>query len=84
LFAAHAALAMASAAVHEHGGGMEDALESSRIIGVALGIIMGQSTVTRADAFRILSQASQRSNVKLRDLAEQLVGRVESRAANGA
>ena len=81
LFAAHAALAMANAAEHEHGEDMQDALESSRTIGVALGILMGQSTVTRADAFQILSKASQRSNVKLRDLAEQIVERVESRAS---
>jgi len=81
VFASHAALAMANAAEHEHSADMQDALESSRTIGVALGILMGQSTVTRADAFQILSQASQRSNVKLRDLAEQIVARVESRAS---
>ena len=81
VFASHAALAMANAAEHEHGEDMQDALESSRTIGVALGILMGQSTVSRADAFQILSKASQRSNVKLRDLAEQIVERVESRAS---
>ncbi len=80
LFAAHAALAMASAAEHEHGEHLENALESSRVIGVAVGILMEQSSVDRAGAFRILSLASQRSNVKLRELAERIVAGVESRA----
>lgn len=84
LFAAHAALAMANAAEHEHGVNLESALESSRVIGVAVGILMEQSSVSRAAAFRILSLASQRSNVKLRDLAERIVASVESRVEHGA
>jgi transcriptional regulator with GAF, ATPase, and Fis domain len=84
LFAAHAALAMASAAEHAHGEHLENALESSRVIGVAVGILMEQSSVTRAAAFRILSLASQRSNVKLRELAERIVTGVETRAEQAA
>jgi transcriptional regulator with GAF, ATPase, and Fis domain len=84
LFAAHAALAMASAAEHEHGEQLENALESSRVIGVAVGILMEQSSVNRAAAFRILSLASQRSNVKLRELAERIVAGVEGRAEQAA
>ena len=84
LFAAHAALAMANAAEHEHGENLESALESSRVIGVAVGILMEQSSVSRAAAFRILSLASQRSNVKLRDLAERIVASVESRVEHAA
>ena len=73
LFVAHAALAMSNAQEHEHNVQLEAALESSRTIGVALGVLMAQQDVDRNTAFQILSSASQRSNVKLRDLAEQIV-----------
>lgn len=80
LFAAHAALAMASARQHEQSEQLEKALDSSRVIGLALGIVMEQSVVDRHKAFAILSGASQRRNVKLRDLAETVVASAERRA----
>jgi putative methionine-R-sulfoxide reductase with GAF domain len=82
LFAAHAALAMSHAAQRQHGEQMEAALDSSRVIGMALGILMEQSGVDRHRAFDILSMASQRNNVKLRELAETLVAGVEARQPN--
>jgi hypothetical protein len=51
------------------------ALESSREIGMATGIIAEQSGVTVDEAFRMLSERSQRSNVKLRDVAREIVDR---------
>lgn len=80
LFAAHAALAMASARQHEETEQLEQALDGSRVIGLALGILMEQSSVDRNKAFAILSGASQRRNVKLRDLAETVVASAERRA----
>lgn len=80
LFAAHAALAMSNAEQRQHAGHMDEALASSRTIGLALGILMAQSQVDRNRAFSILSEASQRSNVKIRDLAETIVTSVEARA----
>jgi GAF domain-containing protein len=55
------------------------ALASREIIGEAKGIIMERQTCTRDEAFDILRRASQRENRKLRDLAEELVQRVEAR-----
>jgi transcriptional regulator with GAF, ATPase, and Fis domain len=55
------------------------ALASREIIGEAKGIIMERQTCTRDEAFDILRRASQRENRKLRDLAEELVTRVEAR-----
>jgi transcriptional regulator with GAF, ATPase, and Fis domain len=73
VLAAHGAIAMSAADEHEHAGHLEKALESSREIGVAVGIVMSQSRTDRAGAFRILSDASQRMNVKLRDIAARIV-----------
>lgn len=55
------------------------ALESRQIIGEAKGILMEREGCTRDEAFDVLRRASQRQNRKLRDLAEELVLRVESR-----
>jgi AmiR/NasT family two-component response regulator len=52
---------------------------SREIIGEAKGIIMERQSCTRDEAFDILRRASQRENRKLRDLAEELVVRVETR-----
>lgn len=52
---------------------LENALVSSRIIGIAIGIVMERHKLESADAFHLLVQASQRANLKVRDLAEQLV-----------
>jgi transcriptional regulator with GAF, ATPase, and Fis domain len=82
LFAAHAALAMSSAQERHTREGLEVALEGSRIIGLAIGMLMEQRQVDRETAFSILSGASQRANLKLRELAERLViGHEEQLAA---
>jgi transcriptional regulator with GAF, ATPase, and Fis domain len=73
VLAAHAAVAMSAATGQEQTEQLEAALTSSREIGMALGIVMTQSRLDRAGAFRALSQASQRMNVKLRDLAAAIV-----------
>jgi transcriptional regulator with GAF, ATPase, and Fis domain len=48
------------------------AIESRQLIGEAIGIMRSQRGMSREDAFAALSKASQRMNVKLRDLAEQI------------
>ncbi|HEX8771869.1 MAG TPA: GAF and ANTAR domain-containing protein [Acidimicrobiales bacterium] len=60
---------------------MREAVASREIIGEAKGIIMERQGCTRDEAFDVLRRASQRENRKLRDLAEELVLRVEARAA---
>lgn len=49
------------------------ALDSSRDIGAAQGILMERYKVTREEAFGLLAVASQRSNRKVRDVALDLV-----------
>lgn len=58
---------------------MREAVASREIIGEAKGIIMERQGCNRDEAFDVLRRASQRENRKLRDLAEQLVARVEAR-----
>jgi hypothetical protein len=48
------------------------AIRSRQIIGEAIGILRAQSNLTSQQAFEMLSRASQRDNVKLRDLAQQI------------
>ena len=69
VFAVHAAVAMASARREE---GLERKAEGREAIGRAKGIIMARSGVTDERAFEILRAASQRLNMKLRDVATQV------------
>ena len=48
------------------------AIESRQLIGEAIGIMRAQRSMSREEAFTALSNASQRMNIKLRDLAEQI------------
>jgi transcriptional regulator with GAF, ATPase, and Fis domain len=77
VLAAHAAVAMSAALSDDHVQQLEQALDSNRTIGLALGMLMEQSQVDRGRAFQMLSLASQRLNVKLRILAERIVARHE-------
>ncbi|WP_369139898.1 GAF and ANTAR domain-containing protein [Modestobacter versicolor] len=51
---------------------MRKAMESRSVIEQAKGILMERFKVTAEQAFTLLTHASQRSNVKLRDVAEEL------------
>lgn len=48
------------------------AIASRQVIGEAMGILRAQSNITSDQAFQMLSRASQRTNVKIRDLAQQI------------
>jgi AmiR/NasT family two-component response regulator len=52
--------------------GLREALDSRDVIGQAKGILMERHGMDADTAFDTLSRASQRLNIKLRDLAEQL------------
>ncbi|MDP9434937.1 MAG: GAF and ANTAR domain-containing protein [Actinomycetota bacterium] len=70
VFAAHAGLAYD----HEKQvSGLRRAVESRTLIGQAQGILMAQHRVTADQAFGLLRVASQRRNVKLRDVAQEVV-----------
>lgn len=61
----------------EHVAELQAALVSSRTIGAAIGILMANRQVGQDDALTILKETSQRTNTKLRDLAETLVANAE-------
>jgi hypothetical protein len=51
---------------------LRSAIESRQVIGEAVGLLRAQSNLSSQQAFDMLSKASQRTNVKLRDLARQI------------
>jgi AmiR/NasT family two-component response regulator len=77
LAVARADLAVAAA----HAEHLHRALISNRRIGMAMGILMERHRFTEEQAFEQLRDLSQRRNVKLRDVAEQIIytGDVEQR-----
>lgn len=72
VFATHAAVALASAQQDEQ---LHKALQGRDVIGQAKGILMAQQDVSADVAFDILRRASQRMNIKLRELAERVASR---------
>lgn len=70
LFAAHAAVAYAAAKRESQ---LLRAVSTRELIGQAQGILMERHKITADQAFGRLVQASQSANVKLREVAEQLV-----------
>ena len=70
VFAAHAAVALSSA---QREAQLEDKATSRDVIGMAKGIIMARQHVSDDEAFAILRRASQRMNVKIRELADRVV-----------
>src|SRR3954451_151379 len=59
---------------------MAAAVQTRQIIGEAIGIIRNQSDMSSEEAFAVLAQASQRMNVKLRDVAAAIA---EGHASGG-
>ena len=57
----------------EQVAGLEAALRASRTIGAALGIIVATRKVNESTAFELLKAASQRTNRKVRTLAEYIL-----------
>ena len=52
---------------------MADAMRSRAVIEQAKGMLMSEHRIDADQAFQRLTQLSQRSNVKLRDIAERIV-----------
>lgn len=77
IFATLADLALTVAEAHEDDlrrmESLEHALVTREMIGQAIGILMERERITADQAFDILRRASQRLNVKLRDIAQDLV-----------
>jgi len=70
LFAAHASLALAQVRREDD---MSTALASRRLIGQAIGIVMERYHITEDRAFQFLVRASSHGNIKMRDVAAELV-----------
>jgi GAF domain-containing protein len=76
LFASHAAIALGHARKVSH---LNQALTSRKVIGQALGILMERYGLTDERAFEFLVRASSHGNVKLRDVAQDLVDKANQR-----
>ncbi|MFB8244837.1 ANTAR domain-containing protein [Streptomyces sp. NPDC055952] len=70
LFTAHVSIALDSATVREQ---LTEAMHTRDLIGQATGILMERQGIDAAAAFESLVRASQRENVKLRDIARRIV-----------
>ncbi|WP_190096489.1 ANTAR domain-containing protein [Streptomyces griseoflavus] len=70
LFTAHVGIALDSATVRDQ---LTEAMRTRDLIGQATGILMERMDMDAAGAFDSLVRASQRENVKLRDLARRIV-----------
>lgn len=70
IFAAHATNAMSAARLIT---GLQTAVESRHLIGVAQGILMNRYELTLEQSFEVLRRFSSQANVKLRDLATTVI-----------
>ncbi|OEJ29517.1 hypothetical protein AS594_18145 [Streptomyces agglomeratus] len=70
LFSAHLGIALESVEVQEQ---LAEAMHTRDVIGQATGILMGRMNIDAAQAFDQLVRASQKGNVKLRDIASRIV-----------
>ena len=70
LFAVHAAIALDYAKERDT---LNQALQSRKVIGQAIGILMERYEMDEDRAFAFLVRASSHSNLKLRDIAQELV-----------
>ena len=70
VFATHAAVALSTAREVES---LRQAMDTRGLIGQAIGLLMGREGVTEQEAFDMLVRASQRLNIKLRLVAEQVI-----------
>lgn len=69
LLASHASVAFARV---RHSTNLGDAIATRQSIGEAVGIVMERHKVTSQVAFELLTRASQNTNTKMRDLADQI------------
>ena len=67
-----ASLAMQASIEQQKVSNLEAALESSRQIGMAIGILMARNLLTAENAFEELRRASQRLHRKVRDIAAEV------------
>jgi GAF domain-containing protein len=76
LFATHVALALGWARTHEQLG---SALATRKMIGQAVGLLMERYQINEEKAFAFLVRVSSTGNIKLRDVADELVTQTDTR-----
>jgi GAF domain-containing protein len=76
LFAAQAAIALGRS---REATQMHEALETRKLIGQAIGLVMQRYEMNEERAFQYLLRASSTSNIKLRDIAAELVQNANER-----
>lgn len=81
-FATHSAFVLANAQVYWDARllneNLNQAMQSRATIDHAVGIVMATGGKNSQEAFQVLVRASQRENRKLREIAEEIVARVET------
>jgi GAF domain-containing protein len=80
LFAAHAAVALGRAQREDQ---LRTALTSRQLIGQAVGIVMERYGMDETRAFDYLARVSSHSNVKLRDVAQEVVDQSNQKSLGG-
>ncbi|MGI9119771.1 MAG: GAF and ANTAR domain-containing protein [Acidimicrobiales bacterium] len=75
VFAAHAAIALSAAVKQQQ---LEEAVQTRDVIGQAKGILMARQSLTAEQAFDILRRASQRLNIKLKEVADRVAAQAPS------
>ena len=70
LFATHAAIALGHANEREN---LNEGLQTRKVIGQAIGILMERYKIDEDRAFAFLVRASSHGNIKLRAIAQELV-----------
>ncbi|MFJ4632841.1 ANTAR domain-containing protein [Streptomyces sp. NPDC088847] len=81
LLAAHAAVALSDAEEH---ASMRRAINTRHTIGTAVGILMERHDLPEEDAFDTLRRYSQEKNIKLRDVAQQVIDERAPQGSGGA
>ncbi|MFK4084695.1 GAF and ANTAR domain-containing protein [Kribbella sp. NPDC020789] len=80
ILARHASVAVASA---RDGEAMAAAVDARKLVGQAMGILMERFDLDDARAFEILKRYSQQNNIKLRDVAQELIDTRKLRGSYG-
>jgi hypothetical protein len=73
VIAAHASSLVALSESEDRVANLEAALETNRVIGAAIGVLMAYHKVTHEEAFAMLRSVSQRMHRKLREVASEVV-----------
>jgi hypothetical protein len=79
ILASFASVTLGAAAQHEDAGHLRKALSSNREVGKAIGLLMATHDVTDAQAFEMLRTASNELNVRMAQLATEMIGEHNAR-----